>query len=190
MKLGILTITGLMLTGVFIAPAQAQRRICIVGERSNDVVCGRPATEREIRSSDNWQYDQRRPTTRDDLRRLRPREDVNKRINEIYREVLGRNADSGGLRTYGERVTSGDWDYEKVRDDLADSREARDKINQIYREILRRDVDNSGLKTYTNRLREGWSLADVRRDLANSREARQIQQGTEVRDNNRRNRRR
>ncbi|NET49252.1 MAG: DUF4214 domain-containing protein, partial [Merismopedia sp. SIO2A8] len=57
-----------------------------------------------------------------------------------------------------DRILSGDWDYAKVRRELAGSREARERINQLYREILRRDADRDGLRTYQKNLERGWSL--------------------------------
>lgn len=58
---------------------------------------------------------------------------------------------------------------------VADTRfEARQIVRQAYRDILRREPDRSGLRQYVNAmLHEGWSEADVRRSLANSREYRE-----------------
>jgi uncharacterized protein DUF4214 len=58
---------------------------------------------------------------------------------------------------------------------VADNRwEVRQIVRQAYRDILRREPDASGMREYTNAmLHEGWSEADVRRSLANSREYRQ-----------------
>ena len=51
---------------------------------------------------------------------------------------------------------------------------AREMVAQAYRDILRREPDRSGLRQYTNAIvREGWSVADVRRSLATSDEYRQ-----------------
>lgn len=93
------------------------------------------------------------------------------RIRDIYREVLGRDPDYRGLRTWlGER-RSGD-SLRDIRGDIARSDEAVARINQIYREVLGRDVDREGIRTWTNRLASGSSLSEVRRDIENSREAR------------------
>ena len=55
-----------------------------------------------------------------------------------------------------------------------DRGQAREMVAQAYRDILRREPDRSGLRQYTNAImREGWSLADVRRSLANSDEYRE-----------------
>lgn len=58
---------------------------------------------------------------------------------------------------------------------VADNRwEARQIVRQAYRDVLRREPDASGLRQYVSAmLYEGWSEADVRRSLVNSREYRQ-----------------
>ena len=52
----------------------------------------------------------------------------------------------------------------------ADNRwQAAQVVRQAYLDVLRREPDQGGLRQYTNAmLREGWSVADVRRSLANS----------------------
>ena len=97
---------------------------------------------------------------------------VEQRIDQLYREVLGRRADRDGLRTYSDRMLRAGWDENRVRQDLARSGEARDRINQLYREILGRNADPGGLRNYQRHLEQGWSLDQVRRELQNSPEAR------------------
>ncbi len=48
----------------------------------------------------------------------------------------------------------------------------RVEIDQIYREVLGRPADLDGLRTYQARFDEGWSLGQIRNDIANSAEAR------------------
>ncbi len=50
--------------------------------------------------------------------------------------------------------------------------DARVEIDQIYREVLGRPADLDGLRTYQARFDEGWSLGQIRNDIANSAEAR------------------
>ncbi len=50
--------------------------------------------------------------------------------------------------------------------------DARAEIDQIYREVLGRPADLDGLRTYQSRFDEGWSLGQIRHDIANSAEAR------------------
>jgi len=52
------------------------------------------------------------------------------------------------------------------------SYDARAEIDQIYREVLGRPADLDGLRTYQSRFDEGWSLGQIRNDIANSPEAR------------------
>ena len=100
------------------------------------------------------------------------RQNVEEQIDRLYREVLGRPADSSGLRTYRDRVNNNNWSMQRVRDELANSREAESAINRAYQEILGREADSRGRRTYLQRLRSGWSIQRVREDLMNSRDRR------------------
>jgi hypothetical protein len=164
MKLAIFATTAIATTSIlsslfFVGSAQAQQRMCIVDNRDN-IVCGRPATQREIdRSNGN--------NNSSNLNKV----EIGREINRIYFEVLGRRLDRSGLQTYINRVDDG-WSFERVRSDIAKSQEAKNAVNQVYQEVLGRSADSSGLNTYTRKLGEGWSLNDVRRDLQRSDEAR------------------
>ncbi|MFQ3680297.1 MAG: hypothetical protein SNJ60_07310 [Pseudanabaenaceae cyanobacterium] len=50
--------------------------------------------------------------------------------------------------------------------------DAREEIDRIYREVLGRPADLDGLRTYQSRFDEGWTLGQIRQDIANSAEAR------------------
>lgn len=139
-----------------IPPAQAQR-VCII-DSSDNVVCGRPATERDLR-----RYDSGSPN--------RSRENAYDEINKIYNSVLGRDARSKELRTYARDLDRGSTP-KAIRRELAQSEEAQQQINQIYREVLGRDADTRGKRTFTSKLVDGHSLRDVRRDIERSDEAR------------------
>jgi len=92
-------------------------------------------------------------------------------INQLYREVLGRDVDESGFITFSNTIEKGkslNW----VRKRLASSTEAQYVITRIYQEVLGRDVDQSGLTTYTTTLQRGWSLEQVRQDVLDSHEAR------------------
>ena len=53
---------------------------------------------------------------------MRPRD----RIDRLYREILGRPADQGGLRNYQQRLIDG-WSLDRIRQTLADSEEAQNR---------------------------------------------------------------
>ena len=103
-------------------------------------------------------------------------DDGEEAIEDIYEEVLDRDPDRGGMRTYQNRLAD-DWNIQDVREDIADSDEAERALNRIYRQILGRNADRGGLRTYSRKLAEGWSLDKVRRDIADSDEARRRRGG-------------
>jgi hypothetical protein len=112
----------------------------------------------------DWDDDWRNPQGRYQSRYYRE-------LNQIYQEVLGRNADERGLRTYSRELERGrSWAY--IRREIAESNEAAQAINRLYREVLGRDADRNGLRTYQRHLADGWSLRDVQRSLQRSDEAR------------------
>lgn len=150
--LSILTLSG-VISIASLATAQSQR-VCIVND-SNQVVCGRPANEREY---NNANPDQSRQNTYND-------------INNVYQEILGRTVDNRALAIWTRAITNG-RPIKDIRQEVARSSEAQGKINQIYQEVLGRDVDPAGLQTWTNKLIGGDSLKDVRRALERSDEAR------------------
>lgn len=92
-------------------------------------------------------------------------------INKIYQEVLGRDVDALGLKTWSRELEKNKR-LKDVRHKIAKSREAQIVINQIYQEVLGRNVDASGLKTFTKHLAKGWSKEEVRQNIQQSDEAR------------------
>ncbi|MBE9225934.1 DUF4214 domain-containing protein [Phormidium sp. LEGE 05292] len=92
-------------------------------------------------------------------------------INRLYRQVLGRNADYDGLRTWSRELQRG-RSLSYVRRELAYSQEAENTINNIYRRVLGRNVDRNGLRTWQSELARGKSLREVERSIARSPEAR------------------
>ncbi len=91
-------------------------------------------------------------------------------IDQVFRAVIGRNADRSGLRFYSRRMDSG-WSIDQVREHLAYSPAAQRAINEIYREILGRNAEPEGLDLYSRRLARDWSLRQVRHEIADSKEA-------------------
>jgi hypothetical protein len=77
--------------------------------------------QKQDRYYDNRSYNSQVP--------FRRSQDISGVINGIYVQVLGRNADFDGLRTYQDRYNSG-WSVEDIRNDLVRSNEAR---NRYYR---------------------------------------------------------
>lgn len=98
-----------------------------------------------------------RPASRDEIRRANRGNGRFGRNRGIYGQGDDRDYDD---RTYDGRYGNDD-DYR-----------VRNTLNALYQDVLGRSIDRSGLKTYGRRLDNGWSLSRVRKDLANSDEAR------------------
>lgn len=176
---GIAALSSVLLCPFFlgIQPAAAQQRLCIVDENRGGVYCGRLASDDEIFRAGTYDRGQNQGPYQGDRRdsvNRNSQESLRRQINEVYQDILGRRADRNGLNTYGRKLQSG-WRLDRVRQDLANSDEARDRLNDIYRRILNRDIDSGGLKTYRRRLADDWSLIDVEQDVRQSDEARRVQ---------------
>ena len=172
------------------ALAQSQQ-ICIVESNSNNVVCGRVATNREISNAGHGRHGNRGygnsrhgsnsrngsviyrngDSRYETASNRRDWSDVYDELDDIYKDVLGRNIGRAGLRTYVRRLEQG-WNLARIRKDIAESDEAETALDQVYRRVLGRGVDPAGFKTYSRKLARGSSLRDVARDLQKSDEAR------------------
>ena len=154
-------IVGLAILGLggLAAPVRAQTgQNCWVDNRTNVVVCEHQDRRDDCSYPENRRYND-------------PYAEIKINITAIYRQVLGRDPDPAGLRSYTERLLR-DWDYSQVRQSLARSHEASQRINQLYLEILGRNADPEGLRTYQKHLETGWTLNQVREELIRSPEAR------------------
>ena len=122
-------------------------------------------------------------------------------IRQVYREVLEREADEGGINHYRQQAAKG-WTIDQIRNDLMNSNERRAleaskaqaaqqaaaqkdaettaAIKQAYRDILERDADEGGLAHYKSQIAKGWTLDQVRQDLLNSNEHTQLISGKQA----------
>ncbi len=105
-------------------------------------------------------------------------------VRRAYEDVLDRDPDTEGMRTYRSRIMDDGWTEQQVRDQLRRSPEYREKstmtrakaeeiVAEAYRNVLRRDPD-PGSKVYVDRvLRDRWTRQDVERELRKSPEYRE-----------------
>ncbi len=122
-------------------------------------------------------------------------------VQQLYREVLRREADAPGLAYHTRRMEQGRT-LAQVRQDLQNSPEGRQiagipipvptpsvspspspsptvnlyvgQVQQLYREVLNREADAPGLAYHSRRMEQGRTLAQVQQDLQNSPEGRRI----------------
>jgi TorA maturation chaperone TorD len=103
-------------------------------------------------------------------------------IRRAYRDILGRDPDTEGLRTYRSKMIDQGWSEQDVRESLRSSPEytsgtvrnaSADRIiRRAYQDILNREPDSAGLETYRRNIVErGWDEQDVRTALRRSSEA-------------------
>ncbi|MEI8122028.1 MAG: hypothetical protein WCI20_08235 [bacterium] len=114
----------------------------------------------------------------------RDRNDPDSVVRRAYQDILNREPDQAGLRTYRSRIIDDHWSEQDVRSDLRKSDERAGRtpaaaeliVRRAYQDILGRDPDAAGLATYRAKLlSEGWSERDIRSDLKNSPEYRNKQ---------------
>jgi hypothetical protein len=105
-------------------------------------------------------------------------------IRKAYQDILGRDPDSEGMRTYRSKLIDEGWSEREVREALRRSEEhasserryaSADRIiSRAYEDILRREPDPEGLQTFRRHIVEdGFDEHDVREALRRSPEKRQ-----------------
>ena len=136
---------------------------------------------------------------RDDLRgrsdysrhSRKPQEDPERVIRRAFDDILHRQPDPEGMRTYRSLMIDKDWTESDVREALRKSAEKEDLkgeqrrkeaekiVRRAYQDILGREPDTNGMATYRNKiLDDGWDEHDVREALKRSPENRQKNQIT------------
>lgn len=90
-------------------------------------------------------------------------------IAKAYRDLLGREPDTGGQEHYTQQAQSGK-SIEEIRQDISGSDEAF--LRSAYQSGLGREPDRGGAKHYMQQLREGRSRADIEKEIRESEEAR------------------
>jgi hypothetical protein len=109
-------------------------------------------------------------------------------IRRAYQDILGRDPDPEGLRTYRSNIIDRNWTEQDVREALRNSPEyqsggartaSADRIiRRAYQDILGREPDPEGLSTYRRNIVErGWDEQDVRTALRRSQEKRDVVTG-------------
>jgi len=115
---------------------------------------------------------------------VRRAEDADRIVRRAYQDILGREPDPAGLRTYRSHIIDDGWSEGQVRDELRNSPEFREKntmtpakaqeiVRRAYLAVLKREPDPQGSRGWVDRvLRDHWSQQDVERELRNSPEYR------------------
>jgi hypothetical protein len=159
--------------------------------RAFEDVLDREPSDRELRryrlrmQEDYWTEEDVRDDLEDrsDYQRHSKRrvEDPDRIIRRAYEDILHREPDHEGLRSYRSKMIDDDWTEHDVREALRKSgeyesrqEESADKIiHRAYDDVLGREPDMNGLRSYRNEvLHHGWDEHDVREALERSPEYR------------------
>jgi len=104
-------------------------------------------------------------------------------VRRAYQDLLGRDADDRGLRTYRSRIIDEGWSEAQVRESIRNSPEFRERntmtaakaediVRRAYLAVLKREPD-PGARGYVDKvLRQHWTQEDVERELRKSPEYR------------------
>src|SRR5260221_12672660 len=211
----IIVLAGITATTSVAAPVMAQERAHLSGaaalkglapmlyDREDDAirrpshsVLTREPREGELRRYRNLMEDNNgsEPDVRRDLgsRTDYQRYSTNRRgmrpeaiVRRAYQDILGRDPDAEGMRTYRSNIIDRGWSEQDVREALRNSPEyssggartaSADRIiRRAYQDILGREPDPQGLETYRrNIIERGWDEQDVRTALRRSEERRGV----------------
>jgi peptidase inhibitor family I36 len=104
-------------------------------------------------------------------------------VRRAYQDLLGRDPDDRGLRTYRSHIIDDGWSEAQVRDSIRNSPEFRERntmtaakaediVRRAYLAVLKREPD-SGARGYVDKvIRQHWTQEDVERELRKSPEYR------------------
>jgi len=109
--------------------------------------------------------------------------DAERIVRRAYQDLLNREPDPVGLRTYRSRIIDDGWSEAQVREALRDSPEyraansmtrakAEEIVRRAYRSVLNRDPDPASQPWVDKVLRDHWTEDDVARELRKSAEYR------------------
>jgi hypothetical protein len=104
-------------------------------------------------------------------------------IRRAYQDILEREPDPVGMRTYRSRIIDDGWTEEQVRDSLRRSVEYREKqtmtrakaeeiVRKAYLSVLKREPDPASQGYIDRVFRDKWTQQDVERELRKSPEYR------------------
>jgi len=105
-------------------------------------------------------------------------------VRRAYQDILEREPDQAGMRTYRSRIIDDNWTEEQVREALRRSPEYRERttmtpqkaadiVRRAYLSVLNREPDAASQGYVQRVLRDKWTEEDVARELRRSPEYRQ-----------------
>ena len=105
------------------------------------------------------------------------RAEMDRTIERVFRDTLGRKPDQSELRTFRTRMIDDGWSEKDVRAELIKTEEYRTVVDRVvskaYRDLLGRESDPDGKRGYVRHmLNDRWTEEDVRHSIRESEEYR------------------
>lgn len=92
-------------------------------------------------------------------------------VARLYRDLLRRQADSGGLDAFAAMINEGQLTRAQAAQVILNSREYRElTVRGLYRDLLRRGADESGLNAFLGLLANGGTAAHIQAAMLGSAE--------------------
>lgn len=114
-----------------------------------------PPTETARRSSE-------KPSTQ-----VSPADIYLRQVTALYRELTGKAIGSEAASLYGRLLRNG-ASLQLIRADMAEGETVKIVLNEIYQELKGATLPETKLQHYRDRLKQGWSLAEVEWDVMQS----------------------
>ncbi len=179
--IAIATVTATLVSALSLGisqPVEAQTRCRWEGRQM------RCQNEQDINRTRNDYYNNRTRNdyynqNRNNPRNNNPRHNEGGYYEDWRRENHSNNNDGGYYEDWrrNNRSNNSNYNYNRSYNNnyynnrVTNESELRRSINEIYRQQLGRNADWDGIRHYTNQYRNGWSLGQIRNDIANSKEA-------------------
>jgi TorA maturation chaperone TorD len=175
---------------LFVAAQAGDRRDEAIRRAFREVLDREP-TRSELRQyrdridADGWtERDIRNDLRSRNQKRVSPRE-ADRIIRRAYQDLLFREPDAEGLRTYRREMLDNGWTEQDVRQALRKSPEyatargqsAERLVRRVYKELLLREPDAAGLRDYRREMLDNdWTEQDLRKAIRESPEYRAVRE--------------
>jgi len=100
-------------------------------------------------------------------------------VNNMFKSILGREADIGGLNYYSGLIENGNMSLDDLKNDMYGSQEMKQYssknpdlfVTNLFKDVLGRQPDEGGFKYYKDILQQGVDPQSIYNDFINSNEA-------------------
>ncbi|NJK35211.1 MAG: hypothetical protein HC919_09760 [Oscillatoriales cyanobacterium SM2_2_1] len=85
-------------------------------------------------------------------------------INQFYRDILERDADNAGLRSFLQQYRSG-VSLDEIRRRIAYSTETSQRLGSVFSQVTGRQIPGGRLRQYVEQLATGTTMVQIRQEI-------------------------